>query len=38
MAVKRMELTGNPSDEDMINAAMAGFCGANVVGLMTLVK
>jgi len=30
MAVKRMELTGNPSDEDMISAAMARFCGANV--------
>jgi len=29
MAVKRMELTGNPSDEDMIRAAMALFCGAN---------
>jgi len=30
MAVKRMELTGNPSDEDMISAAMARFCGAHV--------
>jgi len=30
LAVKRMELTGNPSDEDMISAAMARFCGANV--------
>ena len=30
MAVKRMELTGNPSDEDMISAAMARYCGANV--------
>jgi len=30
MAVKHMELTGNPSDEDMISAAMARFCGANV--------
>jgi len=32
MAVKRMELTGNPSDEDMISAAMARFFGANVRG------
>ena len=30
MAVKRMELTGNPSDEDMISAAMARFCGTSV--------
>jgi len=30
MAVKRLELTGNPSDDDMISAAMARFCGANV--------
>jgi len=30
MAVNRMELKGNPSDEDMISAAMARFCGANV--------
>jgi len=30
MAVKRMELTGNPSDEDMISAAMTRFCVANV--------
>jgi len=30
LAVKRMELTGNPSDEKMISAAMARFCGANV--------
>jgi len=32
MAVKRMKLTGNPSDEDMISAAMARFCGANCRG------
>jgi len=32
MAVKRMELTGNPKDEDMISAAIARFCGANVYG------
>jgi len=25
-----MEVTGNPSEEDMIRAAMARFCGANV--------
>jgi len=30
LTVKRMELTGNPSEEDMISAAMARFCGANV--------
>jgi len=30
MEVKRMERTSNPSDEDMISAAMARFCGANV--------
>jgi len=30
LAVKRMELTGNPSEEDMISAAMARFCGAIV--------
>ena len=30
MAVKRMELTGNPRDEDIISAAMARFCGDNV--------
>ena len=30
LAVKRMELTGNPSDEKVISAAMARFCGANV--------
>jgi len=30
LAVKRIELTGNPSEEDMISAAMARFCGANV--------
>ena len=30
LEVKRMELTGNPRDEDMISAAMARFCGANV--------
>jgi len=30
LAVKRMELTGNPSEKDMISAAMARFCGTNV--------
>jgi len=30
LAFKRMELTGNPNEEDMISAAMARFCGANV--------
>jgi len=30
MAVKRMELTGNPGEEDMFSAAMARFCGASV--------
>ena len=30
LAVKRMELTGNPRDEDMNSAAKARFCGANV--------
>ena len=30
LAVQRIERTGNPSDEDMISAAMAPFCGANV--------
>jgi len=30
MAVKRMNLSSNPSDEDMISAAMARFCGANI--------
>jgi len=30
LAVKRMELTGSPSEEDMISAAMARFCGRNV--------
>jgi len=30
LAVKRVELTGNSSLEDMISAAMARFCGAIV--------
>jgi len=30
LAVKRMELTENPSEENMISAAMARFCDANV--------
>ena len=30
LAVKRMELTGNPGDEDMISAAMARSCGATL--------
>jgi len=30
LAVKHMELTGNPSDEDMTSAEMARFCCANV--------
>jgi len=30
LAVKRMELTGNPSEVYMISAAMGRFCGANV--------
>jgi len=30
LAVKHMGLTGNPSEEDMISAPMARFCGANV--------
>ena len=30
LAVKRMELTGNPNEEDFISAAMARFCGSNV--------
>jgi len=30
IAVKRMKLTGNPRDENMISTAMPRFCGANV--------
>jgi len=30
LAVRRMELTRNSSEEDIISAAMARFCGANV--------
>jgi len=30
LPVKRMELTGNPSEGERISAAMARFCGANV--------
>jgi len=30
LAVKRMSLTGNPSDEDLISAAVARFCGLNI--------
>jgi len=29
LAVKRLSLTGNPSDEDLISAAVARFCGLN---------
>jgi len=30
LAVKRLSLTGNPSDEDLISAAVARFCGLNI--------
>ena len=30
LTVKRLSLTGNPSDEDLISAAVARFCGLNI--------
>jgi len=30
VAVKRLLLTGDPSDEDLISAAVARFCGLNI--------
>jgi len=34
LSVKRMSLTGNPSDEDLISAAVARFCGINIYDAM----
>jgi len=35
-AVKRLSLTGNPSDEDVISAAVARFCGLNIYEAMRM--